>query len=75
MYYLHKDKQLGRLPYMDGLCPHMLGYSVPSMLYKVKIIFFNACNLCMDVAELVHLSPMKDEIFKRQDSRDTRLQN
>jgi hypothetical protein len=54
---------------------YMLWCFMPIMLYGVKIIFFNACNLCMDVAELVHLSPMKDEIFKRQDSRDTRLQN
>src|SRR5713226_590862 len=67
--------QLGHLPYIPSFLPHILGYSMPITLYGVKIIFFNACNYCMIMAELVHLSPMKDEIFKRQDSRDIRLQN
>jgi hypothetical protein len=40
---------------------YILWCFMPIMLYGVKIIFFNACNLYTDVAELVHLSPMKDE--------------
>jgi hypothetical protein len=38
---------------------YILWSFMPIMLYGVKIIFFNACNLYTDVAELDHLSPMK----------------